>query len=104
MEEQNFNTVTITEEKVIKNPVFLLFAEFLGYTSPIVEWAEEMCKGKKLDKFKTKFIDIEAKCIFNKILEENITKEDLRGWYDEMYELIFEKYDKGLQISDDLPF
>lgn len=101
---ENKKTVTITEETVIKNPIFLLFAEFLGYTSPIVEWAEELCKGNKISEFKIKFINTEAKSIFNQMIKDNFTKEDIRGWYDELRELVFEKYEEGLKLIDDLPF
>lgn len=101
---ENEKTVTVTEETVIKNPIFLLFAEFLGYTSPIVEWAEELCKGKNISDFKIKFINTEAQGIFNQMIKDNLTKEDLRGWYDELRELIFEKYEEGLKLIDNLPF
>lgn len=99
------NTTTI--EKTIKAPVFVMFAEFLGYTSPVVDWAEKVCFGKEIKKFQKDFIRIDAIGIFNQMLKESLTKEDIKGWYDEYYDLILKKYDDKLvelAKSDDLPF
>lgn len=95
------NTTTeIKIEKTINAPLFLLFAEFLGYTSPIVDWAEKVCKGEKVPEYQKNIIKVDAQGIFNQMLKENLTKEDLRGWFDELYDLLLKKY----VSNDDLPF
>ena len=108
MENQTVSTVTVTEDTVIKSPIFLLFAEFLGYVSPVVEWAENMCNGKKLEEYQIKFIETDAKGIYDRILKDNFTKEDIKGWYNDLKDLLFSKYEeslnKNLNAQDDLPF
>ena len=95
---ENITTETKVE-KTIEASLFLLFAEFLGYTSPVVEWAEKVCKHEKVPEYQKKFIKIDAHGVFNKMLSEDITKEDLRGWYDELYDLLLKRY-----VTYDLPF
>lgn len=88
-----------TTEKLINSSFFLLFAEFLGYTSPIVDWAEKQVKGEKISDNQKKIIQVDAIGIFNQMLKENLTKEDIRGWYDELYDYLESKYN-----FHDLPF
>lgn len=98
-------TATQKSEKVISGPLFLLFAEFLGYTSPIVEWAEKICKGEKVDNFKRKIVNIDAIGVFNQIKKDNFTTEEIKGWFYELYDLLLKRYDKpDIQPSDELPF
>ena len=93
-------TTEIKKEKTIDASLFLLFAEFLGYTSPIVDWAEKVCKGEKVPEYQKNIIKIDAQGVFNQMLKENLTKEDLRGWFDELYDLLLKKY----VSNNDLPF
>lgn len=105
--ENNTTTTTTTVEKttvqVINKALFLLFAEFLGFESPLIDWAEDICDGKEVEDFKKKIIDIDASFIFNQMKKE-YTLEEIRGWYDEFYPLVLKDYDMKMKNSDDLPF
>ena len=60
-------------------------------------------KGKEVEDFKKKIIDIDASFIFNQMKKE-YTLEEIRGWYDEFYPLVLKEYDMKMKNSDDLPF
>lgn len=87
--------------KEIHPALFLVFAEFLGYVSPVIDWAEDICDLKTVDESKREFIKMEAFIIFKKMQEEN-TLEEIRKWYDEFYPIILQDYDEKLKTE--LPF
>ena len=49
MQEVNGNVNETFVPKEINKITFILFAEFLGYESVFVEWAEDICSGEKVD-------------------------------------------------------
>ena len=90
---------------VIRNPLFVVFAEFLGYESPIIDWAEEICQGKQVSEFNRNIVNLDAVSIFNKMQKEYSIKE-IKEWWDSFYPIILVEYDKKLENleKDDLPF
>lgn len=105
------NTQIILNTKIelgtIKSPIFLLFAEYLGYDSPVIEWAEDICNSKDSEKnlaTKCKFVKIEAIKIFNEMKKE-FTMEEIINYYKEFYPLVLRAYEDKLNSkTDDLPF
>ena len=108
VEETNIENTNNSNKipKEIRIPIFILFAEYLGYVSPLVEWAEEWCKKEtsKFPNFKKKILATEAKHIFDKMVSELELKE-IRQWYDDLYELTDKDCEDNLKAkNDDLPF
>lgn len=107
MENNSKTTTTTVETKTETNKItvnkalFLLFAEFLGYASPLIDWAEEICDGKEVEDYKRKIIEVDANFIFNKMQKE-YSLEDIRSWYDEFYPLILKEYEE--KMKNTLPF
>jgi len=51
------------EDITFKNlpiPVIILFAEYLGFVSGVIEWAEEWCKNDKFPEWKKKILTNDA--------------------------------------------
>lgn len=87
-----------TSEKVLKSihpAILIMYGEFLGYVSPILSLAEKVCKGETIDEDVMKFIKVEATFIFMKMQEEYTLKE-LRGWYDDFYNVVFKEYETNI--------
>lgn len=108
------NTTTITEEKksvitessnnelkVINKALFVLFAEFLGYASPLIDWAEDICDGKNISDFKKKIVYLDADFLFKEMKKE-YTIEEIRKWYNEFYPVVLKEYDE--KMKSNLPF
>lgn len=91
--------------KNVRKPLFLMFAEFLGYASPIVHWAEEACKNPALPKFKQDVINMDASVIFEQMKKEMGVEYIQECWVN-LYPILFKEYDAQLeQIEiDSLPF
>ena len=86
--------------KEIQAPVFLLYAEYLGYVSPLIEWAEEWCYDpKKFENWKKNIVICDAKHIFKKVKEEYSLSE-IKDWYDEFYDAVFKFYEECLNSED----
>ena len=88
--EQPKENVTIVEA-----PLFILFAEYLGYVSIFNKMAEEWCDGKVPEKHVQKLIIVEAKCILRQ-MKKDYSAEDIRDFYKMFYPLIFQEYDEKL--------
>lgn len=87
-----------TDEKALKNihpAILIMYGEFLGYVSPILSIAEKVCKGEPIDDDVMKFLKVEAAFIFMKMQEEYTLKE-LRGWYDDFYDVVFKEYETNI--------
>lgn len=115
--ENNSNTVTVTDNSEVKteekkeniihakSAVFLMFAELMGYVSPLIEWANDMCDGKLVSPCKEKFIKIDAINIFRQMrkdFDDNLLRENWTAFYD----TVLEDYENNvLKIeTDSLPF
>lgn len=108
------NTTTVTNEKnstvtenkekelkVIDKAIFVLFAEFLGYVSPLIDWAEDICDGKNVPEFKKKIVYLDADYLF-KEMQKEYTIEEIRKWYDEFYPVALKEYSD--KMKSNLPF
>ena len=54
----------------ISAPLFLAFAEYLGYVSGVLKWVDEWCTGKKPSPYMVKFIEIEAAAVLKEVKKE----------------------------------
>lgn len=76
-------------------PVFILFAEFLGYVSVFNKIAEDWCDGKVPDLHVQKVLIVEAKCIFRQ-MKKDYSIDDIREFYIMYYPLILQEYEEKL--------
>ncbi len=84
----------------VEAPLFILFAEYLGYVSIFNEEAENWCDGKVPEKHVQKLIILEAKCILRQ-MEKDYGTEEIREFYSMYYPLILEEYaDKLANLID----
>ena len=97
--EVNGNVIVVNEEIEVNKILFVLFAEFIGYESPFVTWAEDICEGVVTEDFKKKLIERDAEYIFKKMCEE-YTTEEIRNWYGEFYDVILKEYDEKLNAIE----
>lgn len=110
----NENTTTVTNEKEsvvteknskelksVNKALFILFAEFLGYVSPLIDWAEDICDGKDVPEFKKRIVYLDAESIF-KEMQKDYTIDEIRKWYDEFYPVVLKDYDD--KMKSNLPF
>lgn len=81
---------------VVKAPVFIMFAEYLGFVSKVIDWAEDWCNGNKPDDYKAKIIETDAICLFNQA-KKKYTEDELAEWYDLFYEVILSDYDNNIK-------
>jgi hypothetical protein len=88
--ETNENT-----EKIIKTPVFIIFAEYLGYVSRFNELAIDWCDGKVPDEYIQNILIMEAKSIFRQ-MKQDYTIEEIQYWYNTYYPVILVEYDEKL--------
>lgn len=101
MQEVNGNVKETFVPVEINKITFILFAEFLGYESVFVEWAEDICNGEEVEDFKKILIERDADYIFRKMTEE-YTIAEIRNWFNEFYDVILKDYDnvaKGMVKS-----
>lgn len=83
------------KEIIVEAPLFILFAEYLGYVSIFNKMAEDWCDGKVPDKHVQKVLIVEAKCILRQ-MKKDYSIEDIREFYSLYYPLLFEEYDEKL--------
>ena len=78
-------------------PLFLMFAEYLGYVGKVLQWVDDWCvNGKKPEDYKVKFIEVEAVVAFNEC-KKKYTEKKMRELYDNLYEVILFMYDDTLK-------
>lgn len=83
------------EAMVVEAPLFILFAEYLGYVSVFNKAAEDWCDGKVPDMHVQKIIILEAKCILRQ-MKKDYSLDDIREFYSMFYPLILQEYDENL--------
>ena len=89
-------TNTLTEQTIsVEAPLFILFAEYLGYVSIFNKLAEDWCDGRVPDAYIQKIIIVEANCIFRQ-MKKDYEIEDIRDFYNMYYPLILQEYDDKL--------
>lgn len=105
-EKMATETVTNTESKttapseekelVINPPLFLAFAEYLGFVSGVIKWVDDWCAGKKIEDYKKSIIRTDALNIYHEI-KKYFTDKEIKEWYDEFYEIILFEYDENIK-------
>lgn len=93
-------TVTIAKKHTVKAPLFLLYAEYLGKVSKVIDWVDDWCKGNEPDEIRKDIIENDALNIFNKLKDE-IGEEELAKWFDEFYDVILSEYEAKLNAASD---
>ena len=96
--EQNVNVIEMNalENEEINKVLFVLFAEFLGYESAFVDWAEDICEGVVVEDFIRTLVERDADYIFYQMTKE-YTLAEIRGWFNEFYDVILKEYDESLK-------
>ena len=81
----------------ISAPLFLMFAEYLGYVGKTLNWVDNWCVAKKKpEDYQAKFIEVEAATVL-KEAKKKFGEEKLRNLYDSLYEVILYIYDKNIK-------
>jgi hypothetical protein len=81
----------------ISAPLFLMFAEYLGYVGKVLQWVDQWCVAKKKpEPYQIKFIEVEAVVAFNEC-KKKYTEKKMRELYDSLYEVILFMYDDNLK-------
>lgn len=80
---------------IVEAPLFILFAEYLGYVSVFNKMAEDWCDGKVPEMHIQKIIILEAKCIFRQ-MKKDYGLDSIREFYSMYYPLIFQEYAENL--------
>jgi len=81
----------------ISAPLFIMFAEYLGYVGKTLPWVDEWCvEGKKPEPYKVKFIEVEGVAVLREA-KKKFTEKKLRELYDNLYEVILFVYDENLK-------
>ena len=83
------------EAIIVEAPLFILFAEYLGYVSIFNKMAEDWCDGKVPEIHIQKIIILEAKCILRQ-MKKDYGLDSIREFYSMYYPLIFQEYDEKL--------
>lgn len=92
--------VELSTKYNISAPLFIMFAEYLGYVGKTLEWVDKWCTEKVVpEEYKRKFIETEAKTVLNEAKKKFSIKQ-LREYYDEIYEVILYMYNDNLKELD----
>ena len=85
-------------------PMFLLFAEFLGYVSPLMEWVDKAAT-KSLEIYQQRILTMDANVIFQRMKQE-FEMDEIKDYWEQLYPVVLEKYDAKFREfwTDDLPF
>lgn len=94
-EQGNLSEVSQHIEKTIETPVFIIFAEYLGYVSRFNEIAIKWCDGIVPESYIQKLLVMEAKSIFRQ-MKKDYTLEEIQYWYDTYYPVILIDYEDKL--------
>ena len=102
MEDTNSKTETldvITDKYHISAPLFIMFAEYLGYVGETLDWCDDWCtNGVAPEEYKVKFIETEAAAVLKEAISKyGIVK--LRNLYDDLYEVVLNVYEENLGLS-----
>lgn len=80
---------------VVEAPLFIIFAEYLGYVSIFNKLAEDWCNSKVPMPHIQKILIMEAKCILRQ-MKKDYTADEIREFYYLYYPLILQEYDENL--------
>lgn len=88
--------------KTIHPAILIMYGEFLGYVSPLIDMAEKICKGEKEDENIMKLLSVEAHYIYTQMIED-YGIEDIKKWYDDFYGVAFKEYDENIKKAKEKP-
>lgn len=94
-ESVNMEAIAQHTEKTIKTPVFIIFAEYLGYVSRFNQIAIDWCEGKVPEEYVQQLLIMEAKSIFRQ-MKKDYTIEEIQYWYDTYQPVILCDYEEKL--------
>ena len=97
----NLNDILLNnDDNIIKveTPVFIIFAEFLGYVSRFNKIANEWCDGKIPDEYIQKIINVEARCILHQ-MKKDYTIKTMRYWFNTYYPVVLKEIEDKLTKS-----
>lgn len=83
-------------------PLFLIFAEFLGYVSPLMEWVDKSVE-KKLEPFQRNILIMDSKVIFERMKSE-FDIPTIKEYWDMLYPAVLIKYDEKIKTNWEMPF
>ena len=92
----NIADVAEYSDKVIETPVFLIFAEYLGYISKFIEQAEKWCDGKIPERHIQKIMMMESQTIFHQ-MKKDYGIDTVKYWYNTYYPVILNEYVESLE-------
>lgn len=95
MNQENEKKLSVTGEVVMEAPLFVIFAEYLGYVTPLSKQAEEWCEGKLPEAHIQKLLIIEAKAILHQ-MKVDYTDEDIHYYYNQYRPIILEEFEEKL--------
>lgn len=88
---EKFGEMVEHTEQVVAAPIFIIFAEYMGYVSQFNKMAENWCDGKVPEVHVQKVMMLEARCIYRQMMKD-FTLEEVRYYYDSYYPLILKEY------------
>lgn len=83
-------------KRAIEAPVFIMFAEYLGYVTRFQKLAEQWCDGKIPDPMVQRVLIIEATCMFRQ-MRKDYGEEQIIAYYDRLYPIILQDYEEKLR-------
>ena len=94
-ETGSISEISQHQEKIIQTPVFIIFAEYLGYVSRFNQIAVDWCDGKVPENYIQDLLIMEAKSIFRQ-MKKDYTIEEIQYWYDTYRPVILKDYEDKL--------
>lgn len=88
---KEFGEVVNHEEYVVPTPIFIIFAEYMGYISQFNKKAEDWCDGKVPEVHVQKIMILEAACIFRQ-MKKDFGLDTIKYYYESYYPLILKEY------------
>lgn len=83
------------ETHLVEAPVFIMFAEYLGYVTRFQKVTENWCDGKVPDPLVQRVLIIEARCMFRQMCKD-YGKEKILTYYERLYPIILQDYEDKL--------
>lgn len=92
-------TVEKTEEKktTLHPAIFLLFSEYLGFVSDVIEFAEEWCNNKaKIESWKKSIVEADAIRLFHK-MKKHFKIDEIKEQYTMFYDIAIKSWVEKLE-------
>lgn len=98
METNNIQAdfVRIAKPLKFRAPLFIVFADYLGYVSEYLDSALSWCEGAPPAKEVQQFLAIEAMCIYRAMISD-YTLSEIKEWYEVYWPIFLSEYDEKLK-------